>query len=211
MVAVNKLAKDYVEPGAFNTLVSLYGFVGADPADPAFLTKGGDLGTVIRVEGIDAECPDHPQIDQVARRFEAALRILDERFRVYQYLFKRDHAAIPHRDYPNSVVQRAIRNRIAYLAGKSEVLYTLEIYFVVLLAHRDALPVYRNTDLNWTYVSPAAFIEPGERTGKFRTGTDRLIVDEAGNSKISAEDFAVAILNEVEHPHFTQRRFTVGY
>lgn len=79
------------------------------------------------------------------------------------------------------------------------------------LAHRDAFPVYRNADLDWTYVSPAAFIEPGERTGKFRTGTDQLIVDEAGNSKISAEDFAVAILNEVEHPHFIRRRFTVAY
>ncbi len=79
------------------------------------------------------------------------------------------------------------------------------------LAHRDAFPIYRHAGLDWTYVSPAAFIEPGERTGKFRTGTDQLIVDEAGNSKISAEDFAVAILNEAEHPHFSRQRFTVGY
>ncbi len=132
MVAVKKLARDYVEAGAFNTLVSLCGFVGNDPADPTFLTKGGDLGTVIHVEGVDAECLDHPQIDQIARRFEAALRMFDERFRVYQYLFKRGNAEIPHRDYPNPVVQQAIRNRIAYLAGKSEALYTLEVYFVVL-------------------------------------------------------------------------------
>ncbi len=79
------------------------------------------------------------------------------------------------------------------------------------LAHRDALPIFKNADLDWAYVSPAAFIEPGERTGTFRTGTGRLIVDEAGQSKISVEDFAVAILNEVERPHFIRQQFTVGY
>ena len=49
MVALKKLAKDYLEAGAFNALIGLQGFVGIDDADPAFLTMGGDLGTVIRV------------------------------------------------------------------------------------------------------------------------------------------------------------------
>lgn len=82
----------------------------------------------------------------------------------------------------------------------------------IALAHRDALDVYRHeSTLAWTNVSPAALIEPGERTGQYRTGTDQLVVDAEGNSRISAEDFSVAILDEVENPQFSGRRFTAAY
>ena len=131
MVAVKQLAKDYLEAGALNGLIGLYGFVGTAAADPTFLTKGGDLGTVIRVEGVDAECLDHPQIDQIARRFEAALRMFDERFRVYQYLLKRDHAEIPHRDYPNPVVQHVVLwvLNVKAVSGKTANLLLLVVSF----------------------------------------------------------------------------------
>jgi putative NADH-flavin reductase len=80
------------------------------------------------------------------------------------------------------------------------------------LAHREALKLYRqDTALDWTYVSPAAFIEPGSRTGKFHLGTDQLVTDAKGESRISMEDFAVAILDELEKPQFIRRRFTVAY
>ncbi|MEO6631676.1 MAG: NAD(P)-dependent oxidoreductase, partial [Mucilaginibacter sp.] len=80
------------------------------------------------------------------------------------------------------------------------------------LAHRDALKVYqRETALNWTYISPAAYIEPGERTGNFRRGKDELITDEQGTSRISMEDFAVAIIDEIMNPQHIKERFTVGY
>lgn len=83
---------------------------------------------------------------------------------------------------------------------------------LIALAHRDALAVYRReSSLAWTNVSPAALIEPGKRTGHYRTGTDQLVVDGEGISRISAEDYAVAILDEVEKPQFTKRRFTVAY
>jgi len=81
----------------------------------------------------------------------------------------------------------------------------------IALAHRDALAVFRTADLDWTYVSPAAFIEPGERTGKYRIGTDRLLTDKKGESRISMEDFAVAFLDELEQPRFLRRRMTVAY
>lgn len=132
MTPVKEIARSFTEAGALNRLIGFHSFIGETDADPAFLTKAGDVGTVLRVQGVDAECLDYPQIDQVARRFEAALRMFDERFRVYQYLLKRDHAEIPHRDYPNPVVERATRSRIEYLEAKRENLYTLEIYFVVL-------------------------------------------------------------------------------
>jgi len=84
----------------------------------------------------------------------------------------------------------------------------------IALAHREALEVYRKAgmaEFDWTAVSPAALIAPGARTGKYRTGTDQLLVDDKGKSYISAEDFAGAIVDELERPHFQGQRFTVAY
>ncbi|WP_461612491.1 NAD(P)-dependent oxidoreductase [Clostridium sp. Marseille-QA1073] len=82
----------------------------------------------------------------------------------------------------------------------------------IALAHGEALEKYKQEkNLNWTNLSPAAFIEPGKRTGVYRTSEDYLVVDEKGYSRISFEDFAFAMLNEVEEPKFSRRRFTVGY
>jgi hypothetical protein len=66
-------------------------------------------------------------------------------------------------------------------------------------------------DLDWTAISPAASIQPGERTGKFRLGLDHLIEDEEDESRISREDFAIAILDELEKPAHVRKRFTAGY
>ncbi|WP_017812530.1 NAD(P)-dependent oxidoreductase [Paenibacillus shenyangensis] len=79
------------------------------------------------------------------------------------------------------------------------------------LAHVEAYEVYRHSDLDWTYVSPASWIEPGKRTGNFRIGTSRLITDDDGASRISAEDYAAALFDEVEDPQFVHDRFTVAY
>jgi putative NADH-flavin reductase len=65
-------------------------------------------------------------------------------------------------------------------------------------------------ELDWTYLSPSALFVAGERTGKFRLGTDQLIANEKGSS-ISFEDFAVALADEIEKPAHSRRRFTVGY
>ena len=78
-------------------------------------------------------------------------------------------------------------------------------------AHRDALGIWRTTDLDWTYFSPAAFIQPGERTGKFRLGNDNLVTDEQGNSRISAEDYAIALVDELEQAKHVRQRFTAAY
>jgi hypothetical protein len=86
-----------------------------------------------------------------------------------------------------------------------------DAYKPVALAHRDAFYVLRASDLNWTYFSPAMMIQPGERTGKFRLGKDALVSDEKGNSAISAEDYAIALVDEVEQGRHTKQRFTIGY
>jgi len=66
-------------------------------------------------------------------------------------------------------------------------------------------------EMDWAFFSPAGNIAPGERTGKFRLGKDNLIVDPKGESNISVEDYAVAMLNEVEAPEHHRERFTIGY
>jgi uncharacterized protein len=69
----------------------------------------------------------------------------------------------------------------------------------------------QENDLNWTFLSPSALIDFGARTGKFRLGTDQLLVDADGKSSISFEDFAVAMADEIERPAHQRARFTVGY
>lgn len=77
---------------------------------------------------------------------------------------------------------------------------------------RHALTLLRNErELNWTFLAPSAHLEPGERTGKFRTGTDQLLVDEGGQSHISLADYAVAMIDELEQPAHSRDLFTVGY
>lgn len=79
-------------------------------------------------------------------------------------------------------------------------------------AHGDGLAYLRSvTDVRWTSLSPAIVIMPGRRTGRYRTGADSVIVDAAGQSQISAEDYAVALVDEIEQPQHIQRRFTVAY
>jgi putative NADH-flavin reductase len=79
------------------------------------------------------------------------------------------------------------------------------------LAHIDAMEVFRRSPINWTCASPAAFVEPGTRTGKFRLGTDQLVADAKGESRISCEDFAVALVDELENKKFIRARFTAAY
>lgn len=66
-------------------------------------------------------------------------------------------------------------------------------------------------DIDWVFFSPAGTLEPGKRTGQFRLGKDDLIVDENGNSHISVEDYAVAMVDELENPKHHYERFTIGY
>lgn len=66
-------------------------------------------------------------------------------------------------------------------------------------------------ELNWTFLSPSALFVAGERTGRFRLGTEQLLTASDGKSWISFEDFAVALADEIERPAHVRSRFTVGY
>jgi putative NADH-flavin reductase len=81
----------------------------------------------------------------------------------------------------------------------------------IATSHEKALELLKKSDINWTYFSPAAFFGPGSRTGKFRLDTDKLVADAQGNSRISMEDYAIALVDELEKPAHERSRFTIGY
>ena len=81
------------------------------------------------------------------------------------------------------------------------------------MEHVDALHVYRSQGqgVDWTFVSPPAMVMPGKRTGKYQRGEDHLLVDKTGQSQISAEDYAVALVDELERGENKGRRMTVAW
>lgn len=77
----------------------------------------------------------------------------------------------------------------------------------------EFLELLRSTaqDLEWTFISPSAMFVPGARTGTFRLGKDQLLSTPQGDSRISFEDYAIALVDELERPAHVRERFTVGY
>jgi type IV secretion/conjugal transfer VirB4 family ATPase len=128
MLRLKNIFQNYNETGALGEQIDLYGFIGPQ----VFLTKSGAVGVLLEVRGVDYECLDAGSIDGLTKRLESAFKLFDENYRVYQYLFKRNNEAIPHQLYGSPVVDTAIRNRIAYLAAKADVLFSLSVYYVVL-------------------------------------------------------------------------------
>lgn len=89
--------------------------------------------------------------------------------------------------------------------------YLPEAYHPIAKSHEKALGLLKASDINWTYFSPAGYFEPGERTRKFRLGTTNLIANEKGESRISFEDYAVALVDEIEKPAHERGQLSIGY
>src|SRR5258708_17282084 len=128
MLRLARIVKNYEEAGALNSQINLYGFL----SDQVFLTKSGELGVILEVRGVDYECLDGSSIDALSKRLESAFRLFDENYRIYQYLFKRNNPGIPYKLYGNAIVDAAILNRIRYLESKSDILFSLSLYYIVL-------------------------------------------------------------------------------
>jgi hypothetical protein len=80
-------------------------------------------------------------------------------------------------------------------------------------AQVEALKIFRSMggSNEWTFICPPALLEPGQRTWRYRAGRDQLLTDQKGDSRISVEDFAVAVLDELERPAQVRQRLTVAY
>src|SRR5271157_1395376 len=127
MLRLSRIFKNYNETGSLNEQINLYGFIGPQ----VFLTKSGEVGIILEVRGVDYECLDAASLDGFTKRLESALKLFDENYRVYQYLFKRNNETIPYSLSGNPVVDAAIKNRIAYLTAKADTLFSLSVYYVI--------------------------------------------------------------------------------
>jgi hypothetical protein len=133
---------------------------------------------------------------------------------------KREIAAVQQVSQQASSPEHAPRLIVVGGAGSLEVApgVTLEsakdfpaAWKPIAQAHEKALELLRASSIDWTYLSPSAFFEPGQRTGKFRLGQDQLLTAADGKSSISMEDYAIALVDELEQPQHRRQRFTVGY
>jgi len=88
-----------------------------------------------------------------------------------------------------------------YAPFKPAIRGTRELYYLLR----------KEPDLDWVFLAPSVRIGPGARTGKYRVGKDHVLYDAQGNSTITLEDYAVAMVDELEHPKHHRERFTVGY
>jgi type IV secretion/conjugal transfer VirB4 family ATPase len=129
MTRVSQIVRDYRQAGAMHTLVNLHGFLD----DGVFLTKSGDLGVVLALGGVDYECLDPGQREAVTRRFEVALRLWDERTRLYQYVLKRHRVETPPPSHAHPAVEALLRRRHAFFEAKQDELFTVALYLVVLM------------------------------------------------------------------------------
>ena len=147
-MSVGRILRDYRDAGSVNGLLALWGFVD----DSTFLTKAGHVGVVYRLRGVDYEGLSHPQRQALVHRFEAALRLLDEHCRVYQYLLKRTVGPFVAMPCEAPIANEAIQRRAAYLNGRRQDLYDLSLYLVLL--YEAPHVVRRRTELRRFWQAP---------------------------------------------------------
>jgi type IV secretion/conjugal transfer VirB4 family ATPase len=128
VLSVKRILRDYEDAGSVNSLISLWGFVD----DAAFLTKAGHVGVVYQLRGIDYEGLTHAQRTAIVHRLEAALRVLDEHWRVYEYVVKRNIPPLRATACSQPVANEAIQERVSYLNGRRSELFEMRLFVVLL-------------------------------------------------------------------------------
>ena len=168
--------------------------------------------------GVDARLDDLSSVDKIASIIGGAEAVVS--------------AYAPPPDEPNQLLGVTERQIAAIkIAGKARLIvvggagslevapgvsllasgHLPEAWVPIATSHEKALKLLQSSDINWTYFSPAAFFEPGERTGRFRLGTNELISNEKGESRTSMEDYAIALVDELESPSHERARLSIGY
>jgi uncharacterized protein len=209
-------------------LIGATGFVGTAILQEA-LNRGHEVTAIVRnPDKMEAHRNLHPVKGDVynendVARVVAAHEVVISAFNpgwsnpdIYQQQVKGTRAII------NGVKKAGIR-RLLFVGGAGSLEVTPGVQSVDLpgfppeykqgaLATREALGMLRQeTSLEWSFLSPSADLFPGERTGKFRLGADQLLKDANGDSRISVQDYAMAMIDEAEQARHTRQRFTVGY
>ncbi len=132
------LTRDVRDAGAFCQVVPWVGFVD----DAVFFTKAGSLGVVLALDGVDYECLDTAQREAVAARFEAALRLWDERTHLYQYVLKRPAALEDDPPHPHPGVDVILRRRTADRQRLGAPSFTVSLYLVVVVDTERAVTAW---------------------------------------------------------------------
>jgi type IV secretory pathway VirB4 component len=148
VLSVKRILRDYQDAGSLNSLLSLWGFID----DTTFLTKAGHVGVAFRLKGIDYEGLTQAQRAAFVHRFEAALRLLDEHCRVYQYLIKRTIRPLVSAACAQPIAREALQERTAYLNSRRHDLFELELY--VALLYEAATTPRTSTRLHDLWRSP---------------------------------------------------------
>lgn len=179
------------------------------PSAPGLTVQQGDLSTV---EGIAKAIDSAQAVVSAARPPESPEALVEAT--------KRQIAAVQQVSQEASSSENAPRLVVVGGAGSLEVRPGVTVlsapnfppeWMGIGLAHEKVLNLLRTSSIDWTYLSPSAFFEPGKRTGKFRLGQDELLTAADGKSWISMEDYAIALVDELEQPQRRRQRFTVGY
>jgi type IV secretion/conjugal transfer VirB4 family ATPase len=153
VVRVARILRDYRAAGNLNGLLAVWGFVD----DTTFLTKAGHVGVVYRLKGIDGEGLTHAQRRTLVHRLEAALRLLDERCRVYQYVIKRTIEPIVSAPCAQVIVHEAVQQRARDLNSRRHELYDLSLY--VVLVYEAPTAVRTSTRLRHVWRAPAQALQ----------------------------------------------------
>jgi len=209
-------------------LIGATGFVGSAILQEA-LNRGHEVTAIVRnPEKLPAHPKLHPQkgdvydeeeVARLAAGHDAVISAFNPGWSnpdIYNQQVKGTRAII-------SGVKKAGIKRLLFVGGAGSLEVKPGIQSVDLpgfpseykqgaLATREALTMLRReTGLEWSFLSPSADVFPGQRTGQFRLGTDQLLKDAKGESRISVQDYAMAMIDEVEKPQHVRQRFTAGY
>ncbi|MDB5717876.1 MAG: putative NADH-flavin reductase [Sphingomonas bacterium] len=216
-------------------LIGATGFVGRPILDEALAHDDVQVTAIVRNI---ASLPAHPRLTPVAcdiHNTDALAKAIEGHDAViHAYHPGRDHVADPavyemsiagHEAVIAAVRQSGVKRLLC--VGGAASLNTPEGKEYIESSHWDpAFDPYKpaivgtralyyllkpERDLDWVFVAPSAWLRPGERTGAFRYGKDDMLFDAEGNSRISNEDYALAMIEELRHPRHHRERFTVGY
>lgn len=140
MTRVDRIFRDYRDAGALNELISIWGFVD----EATFLTKAGDVGLVFEMKGPDPTALTHDDRQRITHQFESALRLLNERVRVYQYFIKEHVRTFIAPTARRAVAAESFQRRAAYLNDRRSNLFTVNQYLVLVLEHNRLSAVDRS-------------------------------------------------------------------
>jgi type IV secretion system protein TrbE len=184
--------RDHRKSAPFNAHLAPWGFV--DDAGTV-VTKGGDLFVVYRVAGVDYECLDHQERREVVRRFEAALRVLGDEYRLYQYIQKRRLPAISANDVSHPVVNEAVQRRVDYINGRRGELFEVQMYTALVyegFRHRVKTAAPEPTSW-WDRLSLMRWLSPSTRLEIIERELDEAI----GELRNTADDWETQLADSV--------------